>query len=77
MRVLVVEDDAQIGDGLKMGLEQLGFVADWFRDGKQGLAALSAAPYDAVVLDLGRRAWTAWTSCRRGGAAARMCRCWC
>lgn len=53
MRVLVVEDDAQIGDGLKMGLEQLGFVADWFRDGKQGLAALSAAPYDAVVLDLG------------------------
>ncbi|WP_114154165.1 response regulator [Chromobacterium haemolyticum] len=53
MRVLVVEDDAQIGDGLKMGLEQLGFVADWFRDGKQGLAALGAAPYDAVVLDLG------------------------
>lgn len=53
MRVLVVEDDAQIGDGLKIGLEQLGFVADWFRDGKQGLAALSAAPYDAVVLDLG------------------------
>ncbi|MCD5364141.1 response regulator [Chromobacterium aquaticum] len=53
MRVLVVEDDAQIGDGLKMGLEQLGFVADWFRDGKQGLAALSAAPYDGVVLDLG------------------------
>ncbi|MCS3802800.1 two-component system response regulator QseB [Chromobacterium alkanivorans] len=53
MRVLVVEDDAQIGDGLKIGLEQLGFVADWFRDGKQGLAALGAAPYDAVVLDLG------------------------
>nr|WP_199068182.1 response regulator [Chromobacterium sp. ASV5] len=53
MRILAVEDDAQIGDGLKAGLEQLGFVVDWLRNGKDGLAALSAAPYDAVVLDLG------------------------
>ncbi|WP_406850351.1 response regulator [Chromobacterium phragmitis] len=53
MRILVVEDDAQIGDGLKMGLQQLGFAVDWLRDGRQALAALPAAPYDAVVLDLG------------------------
>lgn len=53
MRILVVEDDPLIGDGLKMGLGQLGFVVDWFRQGREGLAALAAAPFDAVVLDLG------------------------
>ncbi|WP_293766857.1 response regulator [uncultured Aquitalea sp.] len=53
MRVLVVEDDLLIGDGLKTGLEQLGFTVDWFRQGKEALSALSAAPFDAVVLDLG------------------------
>ncbi|HJV06207.1 MAG TPA: response regulator [Chromobacteriaceae bacterium] len=53
MRILVLEDDALIGDGLKVGLTQLGFAVDWFRNGKDGQAALSAAPYDAVVLDLG------------------------
>jgi len=53
MRILVVEDDPLIGDGLKMGLGQLGFVVDWFRQGREGLSALSAAPFDAVVLDLG------------------------
>ena len=53
MRILVVEDDPLIGDGLKMGLSQLGFAVDWFRQGRDGLAALTAAPFDAVVLDLG------------------------
>ncbi len=53
MRILVVEDDPLIGDGLKMGLGQLGFVVDWFRQGREGLSALAAAPFDAVVLDLG------------------------
>ena len=53
MRILVVEDDLLIGDGLKAGLSQLGFAVDWFRQGREGLAALTAAPFDAVVLDLG------------------------
>ncbi|MGL6070022.1 response regulator [Craterilacuibacter sp.] len=53
MRILLVEDDGLIGDGLKTGLTVLGFTTDWFRDGREALAALSAAPYDAVVLDLG------------------------
>ncbi|MCL6264316.1 winged helix-turn-helix domain-containing protein [Craterilacuibacter sp. RT1T] len=53
MRVLLVEDDGLIGDGLKIGLTALGFTTDWFRDGREAFAALSAAPYDAVVLDLG------------------------
>lgn len=53
MRVLIVEDDALLGDALAAGLRQLGHVVDWFRDGDHADAALRSAPYDAVVLDLG------------------------
>ncbi|CAI8784676.1 two-component system response regulator QseB [Kosakonia quasisacchari] len=52
MRILLVEDDTLIGDGLKTGLGKKGFSVDWFTDGKQGKAALFSAPYDAVILDL-------------------------
>ena len=53
MRILLIEDDPHIGDGIAAGLKKLGMAADWFTDGRQGQAALTAAPYDAVVLDLG------------------------
>ena len=52
MRILLIEDDNLIGEGLKLGLTKSGFNVDWFTDGKTGLTALSSAPYDAVVLDL-------------------------
>lgn len=53
MRILLIEDDPQIGDGLNRGLQKLNMAVDWFRDGLQGASALEIAPYDAVVLDLG------------------------
>ncbi|WP_349742006.1 response regulator [Roseateles cavernae] len=53
MRLLVVEDDAQLGDALASGLRQLGHAVDWFQDGASAGAALAGAPYDAMVLDLG------------------------
>lgn len=53
MRILLVEDDRLIGDGLKVGLEKLGFAVDWFTDGAEGEEALYQAPYEAAVLDLG------------------------
>ena len=53
MRILIVEDDALLGDGLASGLRALGFAVDWFRDAGGGDAALAQAPYDAVILDLG------------------------
>ena len=53
MRLLVVEDDAALGEALAVGLRQLGHAVDWFRDGPQADAALQGAPYDAIVLDLG------------------------
>ena len=52
MRVLLVEDDPLIGNGLQIGLTKSGFIVDWFTDGQSGLNALIGAPYDAVVLDL-------------------------
>lgn len=53
MRVLIVEDDALLGDGLSQGLKQLGFAVDWFRTVRSAQQALEEAPYDAIVLDLG------------------------
>ncbi|KFB99192.1 two-component system response regulator [Trabulsiella guamensis ATCC 49490] len=52
MRILLVEDDKLIGDGLKAGLSKMGFSLDWFTRGDEGKAALYVAPYDAVILDL-------------------------
>ncbi|RZJ16681.1 MAG: response regulator [Haliea sp.] len=53
MRVLIVEDENLLGRALAAGLRQLGHAADWFTDGALADGALAAAPYDAVVLDLG------------------------
>lgn len=52
MRILVVEDDKLIGDGIKVGLTKMGFSIDWFTRGEEGKAALYTAPYDAAILDL-------------------------
>jgi two-component system response regulator QseB len=53
MRLLIVEDDAPLGDALTTGLRQLGHGVDWFRSGAEADAALSGVAVDAVVLDLG------------------------
>ena len=53
MRILILEDDPQLGDALATGLRQLGHVVDWFAAGAEADAAIDSAPYDAAVLDLG------------------------
>lgn len=53
MRVLLVEDDALLGDAIQAGLKQSGYAADWMKDGVAAEQALSTEPYAAVVLDLG------------------------
>lgn len=53
MRILLVEDDALLGDGLQAGLTHLGFQLDWVRDGIEALNAVFSQDYAAVVLDLG------------------------
>ena len=53
MRILLVEDDALLGDALEAGLKQAGHAVDWVRDGIAADTALAAEDYAAVVLDLG------------------------
>jgi two-component system OmpR family response regulator/two-component system response regulator QseB len=53
MRILVIEDDTLLGDGIQKGLVQAGFAVDWVEDGALGETALAAEEYAAVVLDLG------------------------
>ncbi|QKF72909.1 two-component system response regulator QseB [Aliarcobacter faecis] len=52
MKILLIEDDSLIGDGIVAGLKKLGFTVDWFEDGLDGKDALMMANYDAVILDL-------------------------
>lgn len=53
MRLLLVEDDPLLGDGIRVGLSQAGFVVDWVKDGVAAKLALQAETYALVVLDLG------------------------
>ncbi len=53
MRLLLVEDDALLGDGIKAGLKQAGFAVDWARDGHAARLALETEEYALLVLDLG------------------------
>jgi two-component system response regulator QseB len=51
-RILLVEDDAPLGEGVKSGLEDEGHVVEWVRDGRLGREALAVETFNAVVLDL-------------------------
>ena len=53
MRVLLVEDDAMIAQGLETALRQIGAAVDWIRDGERAAAALRGSAFDVVLLDLG------------------------
>ena len=52
MRVLVVEDEERLAEGLKAGLEAEGFAADVATNGVDGLWMAREHPYDAIVLDI-------------------------
>ena len=53
MRLLLVEDDPILGNGIEAGLKQAGFAVDWARDGRAAQLALQTTEYELVVLDLG------------------------
>ncbi|OOY06644.1 response regulator transcription factor [Thioclava sp. F28-4] len=52
MRILVVEDDSILADGLRVGLGMEGFTADVVSCLEDARAALAGAEYRALVLDL-------------------------
>jgi DNA-binding response OmpR family regulator len=53
MRLLLVEDDNLLGDGIKAALIQEGYAVNWLTDGSAAEIALKVEEYDIVVLDLG------------------------
>lgn len=53
MRILLVEDDVMIGEGLQKALRQSHYAVDWAQDGEAADSGLHAEKYDLVVLDLG------------------------
>jgi two-component system response regulator QseB len=52
MRLLLVEDDEILGDGLVEGLKMEGYAVDWLTNGKLADEALKTNSYELVVLDL-------------------------
>jgi two-component system response regulator QseB len=53
VRVLLVEDDRMIAQGLQTALRQDGYAVDWVADGRAAAAALHAGQFNLVLLDLG------------------------
>ena len=53
MRLLLIEDEPDIGRQLKSALTDAGYVVDLARDGEEGQFLGETEPYDVVVLDLG------------------------
>ena len=53
MRLLLIEDDTLLGDGIRAGLTQEGYTVDWLRDGEAADNALKSEHFELMVLDLG------------------------
>ena len=53
MRVLLVEDDESLGEGIRTALRRAAYAVDWLRDGASALSAIRDGGIDLVVLDLG------------------------
>jgi len=68
MRVLVVEDDADLSHLLARALRAAGYAVDVARDGDDGVFKATSWDYDAIVLDLmlpGRDGWQVLAELRR------------
>jgi two-component system, OmpR family, response regulator QseB len=53
MRLLLVEDDAMIGEAIRTGLKRDGFAVDWVYDGESADQVLRTEAFDLALLDLG------------------------
>lgn len=52
MRILLVEDDGSLGDGIQKGLKQYGYTVDWLTDGQTALSSIKTETFDVILLDL-------------------------
>ena len=52
MRLLLVEDDDQLGRGIQRALMRDGDHVDWLQDGSQALTAIRSETFELIILDL-------------------------
>lgn len=52
MRILLVEDDPQLGRATQLGLDQLGYTVDWLQHGDSVVTTVLQHDYEAILLDL-------------------------
>lgn len=52
MRLLLVEDDEQLGQGIRKALMRDGDHVDWLTDGAQALSAIRSDSFELIILDL-------------------------
>ncbi|MCG7599994.1 response regulator transcription factor [Halomonas sp. McH1-25] len=54
MRVLLVEDDPLLGDGIKTALERENYAVEWFMRGREAVSAIGCnEAFSVMILDLG------------------------
>jgi two-component system response regulator QseB len=53
MRILLVEDDKALGEGIRTALKPEGYTVDWAQDGCSALHALTSESFELAILDLG------------------------
>src|SRR5256886_17433242 len=53
VRLLLVEDDAMIGEAIRAGLKREGFAVDWVHDAEAAAQVLRTQPFELLLLDLG------------------------
>ncbi|MDD2050645.1 response regulator [Pseudomonas putida] len=53
MRLLLIEDDVALGEGIHQALGREGYTVDWLQDGSSALHSLLSETFDLAVLDLG------------------------
>lgn len=53
MRILLVEDDELLGNGISLGLKQDNYVVEWIKNGLTAESMIKMETFDAIILDLG------------------------
>ncbi len=53
MKVLLIEDDHLLGEGMRTGLERENYTVEWAQDGEAAMQLICDPAFDVVILDLG------------------------
>jgi len=65
IRVLVVDDEQEMGETTKLMLESDGYQTKWVRSGQEALNEITASPPDLVLLDIEMAGMDGYEVCRR------------